>query len=119
MEGLSTSPPTKSSLTSLDPLDCKVKLFAPDGALCGCGLVKERYLRKVGAKLREIDKDGDPKLLDGAAIALANRWDMFQKPEIDVADRKTYFARSGPIKRYKDHPVNWTEDEIREVLKIP
>jgi molecular chaperone DnaK (HSP70) len=107
----------KVTSNELGPLRLQGEVIAPDGALCGSSLIKERYLRKIRAKVGEIDKDGDPKLLDGAAIALANQWDMFQKPKIDVADRKTYFARFGSTKRYKGHPVNWTEDEIREVFE--
>jgi hypothetical protein len=107
----------KVTSNEMGPLRLQAEVIAPDGALCGSSLIKERYLRKLRAKLEVIDKEGDPKFLDGVAIAFANEWDMHDKPRIDVTNKKTMSSKFGGRKYHKDQIIKWTENEIRDVFE--
>ncbi|KAF2160207.1 hypothetical protein M409DRAFT_29292 [Zasmidium cellare ATCC 36951] len=103
--------------SNTEPLRLQGEMIPPDGALCGSSLITQRYLQKLKAKLYEIDPWGDRELLEGSAVAIANRWDLLDKPYIDVAHKKGMRLKYGGRQVYKQREIKWTEQEIREVFE--
>ncbi|KEF55827.1 uncharacterized protein A1O9_08578 [Exophiala aquamarina CBS 119918] len=85
-------------------------MVPPDGALCGSSLITDRYAAGLRMKLEaERPNLSSGTNIEATATALANDWDLIDKPRIDIYKRK-YMRRkiytSGGVK------IQWSREEI-------
>lgn len=97
----------KVTSDGVGPLRLKGEIVKPDGALCGSSLISDRYAKALRIKLQaENMLEGSD--MEARITALTNDWDLNDKPQIDVVNKK-YKGRRVFV---HDRRIQWTKEEI-------